>query len=65
MEKEVIFIKLGTFGGFNLNYVFMNFPILELLLIKLVKQEYYYVNINNIFSAYQTKQQSLKHGLLH
>lgn len=31
----------------------MNFSILELLLIKLVKQECYCGNINNIFSAYQ------------
>lgn len=57
------------FGWFNQNYVFINSSILELLLIKLVKQECYYVNNNNIFSATEKAaiktKQFLKQSLLH
>lgn len=68
-EKDILFIKLDMSGWFNLNYVFMNSSILELLLIILVKQGCYYVN-NNIFSATEKaaikpKRQFLKHSLLH
>lgn len=70
LVEKVLFIKLDMFSWFNLNYVFMNSPTLELLLIKLVKQECCYVNNNSIFSATEkaaikTKQQFLKYSLLH